>query len=116
MKGIASLNKDSVLSHKYAVKSIDELITTEEVNCISLNELFLKHKIKKIDLLVIDVEGNELSIIRQLPNIQFKPKVIFFESKHLEKDDFFEITKIISELGYVYKLNWKKTDCLAFYL
>ena len=70
------------------------------VNCITLNNLFKLHKIKNIDLLCIDTNGNEIDIIKKLDFSIYKPKFILIQlnPKYLEKNlQFFKNNSYILE-------------------
>ncbi len=59
--------------------------TIIEVDCIALNQLVEKYKIKKIDLLSLDIEGGEEKILRSINFDQIKIGVILVENNFNEE-------------------------------
>jgi FkbM family methyltransferase len=113
-QGIASFDKNNLLSHDYGFPKINDHIEEQLVNCITLQNLIDRHKVSKIDLLCVDVEGYEAIILRQLSKLSIKPKVVFYEHKHLSKDDNQACQKILNSLGYKLSKNIFNTDTLGY--
>ena len=57
--------------------------TTIEVPCCRLSMLLTAHKVDKIDLLVIDAEGADWMVVRQLSLIDYRPRIVYLEYDHL---------------------------------
>lgn len=113
-QGIASFDKNNVLRHKHAFPEIEKFIEEQSVNCITLQYLVNKYNVKNIDFLCIDVEGYEMVIIKQLPKLSIRPKVIYYEHKHMSKVQKQECKNILSSLGYVFKKSFSRVDTLCF--
>ena len=91
--GIASFDKSHLLRH-----SIDEEnISKVDVPLVSLNSLVEKYFLYDVDILVIDVEGHELSVFNSGEFIKFQPKLIIFEKHHLSSEDLESILKIVGD-------------------
>jgi len=56
---------------------------TIEVTCCRLDTLLAKHNITKIDLMVVDVEGADWMVTRQLSLNDYRPRVVYLEYAHL---------------------------------
>lgn len=70
------------------------------IETIKLDDLLEKNKIKKgFDFLSIDVEGNELEVLKGFNLKYWKPKIIIIEH-NFNKYKMRKITKIIEEQGY----------------
>ncbi len=83
--GIGSFNKSHLLSHRNKRFLVTEDDIEEiKVNCISFENLRIKYSIKKIDKLMLDVEGAEFKIINSLKLEDIHIKKIFFEKKHFD--------------------------------
>lgn len=113
-EGIASLDKAHLLKHRYAFPDIEEFIEAQSVRCMTLQQLLQKHGVKQIDLLCMDVEGHEPVILKQLPRLNLKPKVILYEHKHLKEDEAQACRTLLSELGYHFSQDLFGMDTLAF--
>jgi len=108
--GIGSFSKDHILSHyTKRFKVQEEDIETKELECISFMNLAKKYSIKKVDLLQIDVEGEEFKILSSIDYNQIFIKEIIFEKKHL--DGSFKISDKFNKLKEILNKNdYKVTD------
>ncbi|MEM4260466.1 MAG: FkbM family methyltransferase [Candidatus Woesearchaeota archaeon] len=125
--GIASFNKEHIIKHikegwfeeQAKLEGInipenpDDYIISEEVACITFEDLIKKHRFKKIDILVLDTEGYDFEILKSIDFNNFKPKIIIFEFVHLKKNDFIECRRILRQNGY--KLFIEDLDILALH-
>jgi FkbM family methyltransferase len=98
--GLGSFNRDIILSHRSLVPDIEKHIVEEVVECLSFRSLTAKHRTKRIDLVMIDVEGYELAILRQIDLVQFRPELIIYEHAHLAEDDQKAAEQLLSSHGY----------------
>ncbi|NRB60199.1 MAG: FkbM family methyltransferase [Winogradskyella sp.] len=92
---VKALSKD-VIPENY-IHSID-------INCLSLNDLFKKHKIDALDLFVIDAEGYDWEIVSQLDLNLYQPKVIIFEAVNLNQDELSEAKNNLGKLYFIFKM------------
>lgn len=65
----------------------------------TLNTLFTKHNISRIDILSIDVEGHEIEVLKGLDLNKYRPKVLLVESDTKEHEDL--LTEIIVPMNYI---------------
>jgi FkbM family methyltransferase len=54
-----------------------------DVSCARLTTLLDKHKVSAVDFLIIDTEGADWMVARQLPLGRFRPRVVYLEYLHL---------------------------------
>ena len=94
----------SLIPNKTAMKSVSNLIK-EEINTITLNELFKKHDLKKIDILQIDCEGYDLIVFKQFDFIKYQPHFISVEILSFNNDEINELCHILKNNGYEYYNN-----------
>lgn len=98
---IASLKQNSLLkSHDFEKVVIKQ---------ITLSTLIQKHKVKSIDLLVMDVEGYELDILSTY-SFNLKPKIIFMETRFYSYNDLVSFYSRMKNLGY--SIFPEKDNCL----
>jgi FkbM family methyltransferase len=90
--GIASFDKDHLIRHNIPLENIG----ISKVPCITLSDLVKKYYLYDVDLMVVDVEGHELSVFLSGEFKLFQPKLIIFEHHHLPKGD---IDQILSHVG-----------------
>lgn len=99
-KGMASFSKENILKHKSLINNIDSCIKEIEINTINFEELFNRHSIKRLDLLQIDTEGFDVTVLQLFPFHILKPSIIHFESKHIPKKELEAVLYKLIELGY----------------
>jgi len=83
--GIGSFKKSHILEHRskrFLVEDID--IDKISIQSITLQDLIEKYSITKIDKLLIDVEGSEYSILKNIDLNKINIKKIIFEYKHFD--------------------------------
>ena len=86
-KGLGTFYPHVLLKHRWMIPKLKNYIIKERVSCISLKQLLERHRVEKIDLLMIDTEGYDCAIIKQLDFDIFKPNIIIYEHKHLKNRD-----------------------------
>ena len=89
---------------------IEKYIRIEKVKCLSYASLIKKHNVKELDLLVIDTEGYEYEILKQVPLVGIKPKVIFYEYKCLEAKVQESCRHLLEKEGYAVKKFYNSGD------
>lgn len=96
---LGSFDINVVLRHR-SIPSLEDQIIEEMVNCISFAALIDKHAITQIDLILIDTEGYDLNVLRQIDFELFKPKMIVYEQKHLSDIDVKAARHLLARRGY----------------
>jgi FkbM family methyltransferase len=102
---IASFRRDTVLAHRDVIPAIDDLIETEEVECITFDSLFDAFPPRAIDLLQIDAEGNDFEIIKLFHQGGRRAHIVHFEHKHLSRRELADCAGFLIERGYVVGLD-----------
>jgi FkbM family methyltransferase len=74
--------------------------TDIEVPCCRLNTLFAKHEVAKIDLMVIDVEGADWMVARQLSLEDYHPRIVYLEYNHLSAYEQIACAEHFRNYGY----------------
>jgi FkbM family methyltransferase len=98
---INSLDKTHILTHFRDVPNMEEKIDVYPVECMTLTQLLTKHDFASIDLLLIDAEGHEHSILTSIEFSIIKPKGIIFEGVHLKSEDRASLFRDLKNEGYV---------------
>ena len=83
--GIGSFNKSHILDHRskrFQIEDID--IDKISMQSITLQDLIEKYSITRIDKLLIDVEGSEYAILKNIDLNKINIKKIIFEYKHFD--------------------------------
>jgi len=89
---LASTNKEAGMLNNFELQEI-------KVPCLSLDSLIKKYNIKEIDLLVIDIEGQEKLLFDNY-SFLIKPKAIFFEIRFYSYDVLVKMYAKFIKLGY----------------
>jgi len=84
----------------YAAEIFRQNTTVVEVPCCRLSKLFDKHQISKVDLLVIDVEGADWMVARQLSLEQYHPRIVYLEYNHLSEYEKIACATHFRNYGY----------------
>ncbi|HOM64548.1 MAG TPA: FkbM family methyltransferase [Ignavibacteriales bacterium] len=111
-KGIASLNPEH-----YKKSNVDKSYIIEEiVDAFTFENLFEIYKVQRIDLLQIDAEGYDYTLLKLFPFDKFQPSIIHFEHglrhENMSINQLYEIITML--LNYNYKIIMKDYDCLAY--
>ncbi len=88
--GISTLMQDrGVLGHITPDSEAFSLLkdNTKKVNvpCSRLEPVLRQHNIEKIDLMVVDTEGADWMVVRQLDLLKYQPRIVYFEFYHLSE-------------------------------
>lgn len=73
-----------------------------EVSLVTWSGFIQQYKVRHVDLLVLDVEGHELSVIEGMRGCEVLPDLICIEVGHL---DLGEIRNRLATLGYTYDIS-----------
>ena len=107
--GIGSFNKQHLLDHKSKRFKIEEEdIDKISIEAIRFKDLVDKYNINQIDKLLVDVEGSEFEILKDIDFSSINIKKIIFEYKHFDGYQTIgkkleEILKKFEENGYTTK-------------
>jgi FkbM family methyltransferase len=75
-------------------------ITKQSVSCDTLARVFERHGVQKIDVLVMDVEGYDFHVLRQLDFGRFLPHVIMMEWYNLPHGEKKLTLQLLKKHGY----------------
>jgi len=81
-------------------KDINSYIDKKIVPTLSFKTLISKYNVKNFDLLMIDVEGYDFEILKQINFNKFKPNLINYENKNLKVEEQVKCIKILRENSY----------------
>ena len=103
------------LNHNKAVDMFDVVPTEVEVNIIHPKNIVTEYHIQKIDLLQIDVEGHDFTILQSFPFDMVKPEIIRFEFVNLNYDgvDINHVVSFLSEFNYTSYINRESGDIIS---
>jgi FkbM family methyltransferase len=103
------------LNQNKAIDMFDVTPTEVEVDVVHPKNIILENNITKIDLLQIDVEGHDFTILQAFPYDLVKPEIIRFEFVNLNYDGVGvnEVSTFLSELNYTSYINREGGDIIS---
>ncbi len=108
---LGSFDKRVVLKSKRDIPDIENYIIEQEVPCLTFSSLLHKHNVDHFDVLLIDVEGYDFEILKQVDLQTYKPKIIIFEHIHLSRQNRKNAVQMVKSAGY--KVNRTDSDFIA---
>ncbi len=97
---LGSFNRDVILKSRSEIPDIENYIVEREVTCLSFSSLLAKHNVTHFDVLLIDVEGFDYEILKQVDFNRYKPCLVIFEYVHLSKEDLRAALGLMKTHGY----------------
>lgn len=110
--GIGSFSREEVLSHRAHIPDIESRIVAAEVPCLTFESLCARNGIERLDLILIDTEGYDREIIRQIDLRKWKPRLIVYEHYHLGVADREDCHDTLRAAGYEVMEEHFDTFCL----
>lgn len=109
--GMASAKREHLLNYFSSVPNVADKIEARRVPCLTVQEILDRFGFARLDLLHMDVEGHETTILRSLASGSVWPKAILFERIHLPADEWDSLTAFLSSKGY--DITPCEMDCFA---
>ncbi len=107
---LGSFNRDHILKHLEG--RLEPYIVEEEIESITLQELFDRNHIKTIDLLHIDTEGFDYKVLSQVDFSRYHPSAVLYEHKHLSAEEKHSAESLLKKHNYRW-VSYKNGDTLA---
>ena len=95
---VSTTDINHILKHGYTIDGVVEI----NVKCMTLNKLFEKYALHEIDVLFLDAEGLDDSIIKSINFNNVTIKKIYFENLHIKDNNIFNF---LISLGYTITKN-----------
>jgi FkbM family methyltransferase len=113
-KGISSFfnDRNALGGVRIPAESFEQIrpyITTQSVACDTLPHLLERHHVRKIDVFVMDVEGYDYQVLRQLDLERFVPRVIMMEWSNLPDGEKALSLSLLRRHGYHTAQMWEGT-------
>lgn len=98
-KGVGSFDKGKLESLSELPQRSDALATAE-VDCLPLETLVGRSGLDRVDVFMIDVEGYDAEVVRQIDFDGWKVRVVIFEHKLLSKEDMADCLSLLDAHGF----------------
>lgn len=92
---VASLSREHIYVRHLQLSQ--DRISSLLLKTISINDLFIKHNLNNIDILFIDAEGHDDTIIKSIDFEKFNINSIYFENLHLKDNSIYDF---LEKIGY----------------
>jgi FkbM family methyltransferase len=98
---LGSFQRDVILSHKEFIPDIEDRLVETDVPCMTFEHLCEKHGLDRLDVLLIDTEGHDWTVLQTVDLARRQPGLIVYEHCHLPAEDAQAARAHLSEHGYV---------------
>ncbi len=98
--GVGSFDRDAVVLHRESIPDIENSVVEQTVECITFRTLVAQHDLQRIDVVVIDTEGYDLEILRQLDFDRFHPELVIYEQVLLSEEDKVSARHLLEQHDY----------------
>lgn len=95
---LGSFDKNHILKHLNGI--LEPYVLSERINTVPLQDIFDKHKVRRIDLLHIDTEGHDYKVLSTIDFSRYKPAVILYEHVHLSDVEREYAESLLKKNGY----------------
>lgn len=97
---LASTRREVIASHSDRIRGLEDLIVEVRVPSRTLASIYREACFPRLDLLAIDVEGFDFEVVKQIDQLPQRPRMIFFEHRHLASEDHQAALRFLRERGY----------------
>lgn len=97
--GVASFYTDR---NALAFEDVKPFIIQESVTCVTLPTLLENHAVTRMDVLQIDAEGHDYSILKQLDFDRYHPLIIHLEIVNLPRSEQRACKALLDAHGYLH--------------
>jgi FkbM family methyltransferase len=109
-RGVGSFDRSKIESLN-EIPGREQALTQIEVPCSRLEELLQRSGLERVDVMVIDTEGYDAEVLRQVQFDAWQVKIVIFEHKLLSNADLTGCTTLLQQNGF--RLENDSYDTLA---
>ena len=95
---VGSFNRSHIV--KYLGDKVESYIIEQPVECFPLQEVFDRNAVTSIDLIHIDTEGFDYTVLRQVDFRKYRPLAVLYEHLHLSPDEKEKAVALLRDAGY----------------
>lgn len=104
-----SFSKKVLMRRTWYIPFLSRYVISKKIRCSTLSKIYLSSKINHVDFLVIDTEGYDYEILKQVNFKNLRPKFIYYEHLHLSDNDTKASRSLLLENGYAISNDYKNT-------
>jgi FkbM family methyltransferase len=109
---IGSFVLETILGHRDKIPDIENRIVRAEVPCMTFQSLCAKHGVEHVDFILVDTEGYDWEIIKNVDFSLHRPRLLIYEHFHLPADERAQCRRYLEGLGYETMEEGFDTFCL----
>lgn len=98
--GLGSFRRDVILKHRDRIPQLEQYLQSISVPSFTWKTFCREQKIERVDLLVVDVEGYDFEVVRQLDYRVHRPFLVIYEHHHFDDKTEEQCIKLLTESGY----------------
>jgi len=98
--GIGSFSRDLIMSHGRHIPDIEERLVQADVPALTFESLCRKHRVARLDLVLIDAEGYDLRILDSIDLAAWHPALLVYEHYHLDANERPRARTLVGDHGY----------------
>ncbi|MBS0619980.1 MAG: FkbM family methyltransferase [Verrucomicrobia bacterium] len=95
---VGSFDRDHVLLSKPGLPL--SAIKTIEVPCVTIEDILDKYRLKRLDVLHMDAEGHDGTILLSIDFMRIRPHILLFEHLHMGLAEYLACTHHLESNGY----------------
>lgn len=95
---VGSLDREHIFKHKPGIT--EKEIKTIQVQCVTFQDIVEKYRLERVDVLHIDAEGHDETILASIDFKKIQPKVIVFEHMHMGFVNYLNCIGRLESFGY----------------
>lgn len=99
-RALASFDREHLLKHAHLIPGIADMITEETVTCLPFAEVLHHVHPGRLDLLQIDTEGADATVLALFPFEDLRPAIVHWEVHHLSRGQRAACLQRLSRFGY----------------
>jgi FkbM family methyltransferase len=108
----SSFRKEILLAQTEWVPDVADRIVEQQVKCISLDTLLGEAGGRDVDLMLMDTEGYDFTILKMINFSRLRPSIICYEHVHMSKAQQEEVANLLFRQGY--RLTRDNLDTIAY--
>jgi FkbM family methyltransferase len=109
---IGSLSRENVVGHRDLIPDVERRIVRTEVTCMTFESLCRKHGLSELELLMVDTEGHDWTILQGVDFEAHRPRLVVYEHLHLPPAERAKCRAHLQQQGYETREEWFDTWCL----
>lgn len=97
---LGSFSRDTLLLHTHRFPEIHQHVIEQMVPTITFDTLVEQSGFKRIDVIMIDTEGYDYEVLKQIDFRRFRPILVIYEQIHLTDAEKSESKRLLESFGY----------------